>query len=359
MYARSGNRPVPEPDMSALETWPPQAGAAWTWIRDAWAWWTEELAALIPPALRRRLEGRPELTAEIGVGGLQTLRRRGRAADLSSQAGSRRRKAALLLTSDQVLLREIALPALADRDLRRLVTLDIDRLTPFRAEEVYLATALLGPGETPQSRRYAVAVVRRAAAERAVAAAEAAGLEAVALGVLGEPPDLDFLPWTVERQAAGRAGRASAWAWALAALLLAANLAAAVVRDVKATRDLRETVSADRPRLQQVLRARKTVQDEEARRADLLSERAMSEPLHSLDAATRALPDGAWVQRLYWTPHALRLAGFRQADVDVAEALKRAAPFKTIRNSTPDAPQTEAGGQPFDVTAEIDAEHRP
>ena len=44
---------------------------------------------------------------------------------------------ALRVSRDLLLEREIVLPLAAERDLRRVITYEMDRLTPFRADEVF------------------------------------------------------------------------------------------------------------------------------------------------------------------------------------------------------------------------------
>jgi general secretion pathway protein L len=345
--------------MSATESWSAPLQRVWSPLRDGWDWWVGELAAMVPDRLRRRLAGRPELSAERRADGGYQITRAGRLVMAAPLARSRPLRVTLQLPRDQVLVRELDLPAMTERDLRRLVSLDIDRLTPFRPEAVYLDLAVLGAGGTPALRRVAVAVVLRDDAARALQAARAAGLDPAALSISGAPAEFDFLPQARQGRDAGRAGRARAWAWGVVVLLALANIAAAVLRDVAATGELREAVSADQFRLQQVLRLRKSVQDEDARRAVLRSERAQGEPLHVLDAVTRATPDGAWVQRLSWTPSAVRLVGYRQETVDVAAALRRSPLFKAVRDSMPNPAQRSSNGQPFDVTADVVQERGP
>ena len=84
----------------------------------------------------------------------------------------------------------------------------------------------------------------------------------------------------------------------------------------------------------------------------LLTRRSAHEPLRILDAATRALPKGQWVQRSEWNGRAGRLVGFNQPGFDVLAALRGPA-LTTPRSLLADMPtKTAAGDEPFDVMAD-------
>ena len=84
----------------------------------------------------------------------------------------------------------------------------------------------------------------------------------------------------------------------------------------------------------------------------LLTRRSAHEPLRILDAATRALPRGQWVQRFEWNGRAVRLVGFKQPGFDVLTALRGPA-LTTPRSLLSDIPtKTAAGEEPFDIMAD-------
>lgn len=315
-------------------------------------WWLEELAGMTPPALRRRLSGRPALAAERRSDGGWRLTRDGREVYPSAAERLRPMRATLLLSPDQALVCETNLPRLPDRDLRRLLALEADRLTPFRAEAVHLDLVVLSPSEVSGLQRALVAAVPRATAAKMIAKARAAGLDACALGVAGAPAGIDFLPSIRREEARGGPG-AGSWIWGVVALLAVANLLVAVVRDTIETGRLHGAVELQKPKLQETLDLRRQVQAEAARRAAVRLQRGKGEPLGILDALTRAVPDGAWVQRMSWDGRIVRLAGYRQDNVDVVAALRRSPLFVKVRNSSFDMPSHGAEGQPFDITAEL------
>ena len=116
-------------------------------------WWGQQLRSLWPgdgalqrgDLLQAALQGR-----EVSV----SLRRRGRTGELGRYAltesgmaalaaalGKRRRPAELILPSQFLLERTVALPLAAERDPARVLRYEMDRLTPFSADELYWSWA--------------------------------------------------------------------------------------------------------------------------------------------------------------------------------------------------------------------------
>jgi general secretion pathway protein L len=325
-------------------------------IQSAFAWWARELLDMAPASVRSLADARPSLTAEPSPDGGYVFMRGGQKVMPAIGGGARALPVTLLLPAGAVLVREVVVPAMTDGDVRRLIALDIDRLTPFRAETVYVDVAFVRAGsEEAIRRRVAIAVIGRDAAEAALERARAAGLDPQAAGVAGAGADhapFDFLP--VMRRARGeRPSRRRLYAWGAVVLLLAVNLAVATLRDMGEIGHLRGVVDAQREPRDQTLLLRRQVLDEAARRVLIATGHGQGEPLRAIDAVTRALPDGAWVQRLSWDGRTMRLGGYRQVSADVIAAL-RASPFlANVHNSTGDSVGRTAAGQPFDVTADI------
>jgi general secretion pathway protein L len=322
------------------------------WIRAGFAWWFGELAGLAPRQVREAFESRPSLTAEPLVDGGYRLTRHGRTVMQSVGSARRSRPVTLRLAPGAALIREVAAPPLPERDLRRMLELDIDRLTPFRSDQVFVAVVLGAAG----SRVARVAAVPRETAILAVQQALAAGLEPRALGVAGAEAAeqaFDFLPRMRGDGAVPRPRFSPALIWGAVGALALANLGVAVGRDMLQIHGLQEQMDAQRPQVDDAQALRRKVLSENRRRADILARRAGGEPLRMLDAVTVAMPAGAWVDRLAWDGKSVRIAGYRQEQIDVAAALRAARPFSNVRNSGADVLTRQATGHPFDVTADM------
>ena len=321
------------------------------WLRAGLAWWASELVGMLPAPARRWFETRPSLAAEPLAGGGYRLTRNGRVVMEPPRDARRPRPVTLRLPREAALIRQAPAPAMPDHDLRRMLELDIDRLTPFRPDQVFVDVVVEGG-----PRRAVVAAIQRDLAVAALEDARASGLDPRALGVVaGSPAEaaLDFLPKMREAQLApGRSGNRPL-IWGAVAALVVANLGAAIGRDMLDVRALRGRIESQRAQVGQVQALRRKVLSEEHRRADIIARRASGEPLRVLDALTGATPNGAWIDRLAFDGQTVRISGYRQDRVDVAAALRAAPMLVNVRNSGTDVLTRQAAGQPFDLTADL------
>ena len=325
------------------------------WARQGVSWWLDELSALAPAWLRRGLSARPKHLAEALADGGWRYWVDGRPAADGAAAKRAGGRVGLLLPPEAILARTLAYPRLPLPDLRRMVALDIDRLSPISPDLVHHDLWVISRDEEG-SQRVALGLLPRARAERFLEAAAAEGLTPVLVAAaIGEGPTdyrFDFLP--AIRRALGLPDerRARRYWWAAAAGLALVNLIVLVGRDMLSVDRLREAIETQRPAVSAVMGVRARVKTQERTRLALIERGERGEPLHVLAALTQLLPPTAWVQRLEWNGQSLRLIGFKSADVDLV-ALLRASPVFTNPRAASSATPTRGGGsQPFDITVE-------
>ncbi len=334
-------------------------GALGASVRQGYDWWIGELAQLVPDRWRRRAAGgRPlvELRQDLGP---PRLRRRGRRDEVIGPKRKRALSADLGLGPAQVLTRSVVLPAVGMADLRRLVALELDRLTPFRPDQVYFDIELLERDQQAGRQALRLAVIPRADAEAALEQAARYGVAPLRLGVLdGESLRFDFLPALRAAGRGARANRALTLWWSLAAGLIALNVAVLAIKDMDDVATLRSTVEAQRPMVALALKLRQRVEQEAAVRTTLLARRAHNEPLRIEDAVARAFPSPQWIQRLEWNGRSLRLVGYRDAGFDVLAAARRSGVLGAPRSLSNVDPATAGAKPQFDLIAEPAGEPR-
>lgn len=320
-------------------------------LRRAFAWWRGELAGLLPARLRTALDG-PQLVLTLD-GDRPVLHRR-TAAGWRVVAAPRRAlfgKALLALPASAVLVGEFDYPVPSAGELRRMIALDVNRLTPFRAEEVVFDVALLGPPPAKGVvRRVALAVAHRRVLAELLARLAKDGLVPRGLVLLDDgagTPRFHFALSALADQPAADPG--PGWRllpWAVPALL-AANLALLVLRDQNATDSLREAVESQRLQVTLVERLRSSIEREDQRRRALLERQRRQSPLALLAALTEALPDQSWVTGLEWNGGTLHLRGAAPPDLDVAARLAATGLLSEVRPADDD----DAGTEGFDLVA--------
>ncbi|MGI8841975.1 MAG: PilN domain-containing protein [Caulobacteraceae bacterium] len=336
-------------------------------IRQGFAWWLDELAAMAPASWRGRLSARPKLVAEPVAGGAWRCWRDGRPVPVD--AARRAAGVGLVLPPGMALTREVQFPRLPLADVRRMVAMDLDRLSPLRPDLVFFDVEVIDRDAAGGRQTVLVGVLPREAAARQLAAARDDGLSPKALGVAiaeGAPEAapvsrFDFMP--AVRRAAGETpgGGPTRYWWDTTADLLVIKPGVLVGRDMLSVAKLREAVAAQRDAVDAVNAVRRRVDGENNERRDLVARGARNEPLRMLAALTTAVPAGAWVQRLEWNGQTLRVIGAKSPEVDMFAALRGSPAFTNPRAAAAEAPARPGPGQgqPFDITADAGKRLRP
>jgi general secretion pathway protein L len=324
------------------------------WFGQAWRWWIGELSRIAPTNRSgRRSGGRPIAVIER-EGESVRIWRRGAFVERLERNANKPLVVDLVLPPEAVLRRQIRLPALGIADLRRLVAQELDRLTPFRAEQVYFDIELTEVSEPGAARIVRLGVIPRDAAEAALDRARRFGLIPRRMAVAQDDEGLvfDFLGPIRDAGRGGRPRRSLLYWWTAVAALIAVNVAVLVWKDVQDVAALRAIVDLQQPTvsLAQALRTRNATESQA--RAALLARRAANEPLRVLDAVTRAFPPPQWVQRFEWNGHAVRIAGFRDPGFDVLAAIRRSKILGEPRQLGATAPALPGLKPPFDVVAD-------
>jgi general secretion pathway protein L len=125
---------------------------------DLWRWWRAELLRLMPErfAMMGGATGLPLLLLEgdelvaldphgadaaqekrVELAGLDETRRRASVRTLLESMGESRARARAALRPEEALLRRVTLPAATEENLAQVLAFEMDRLSPFKADEIY------------------------------------------------------------------------------------------------------------------------------------------------------------------------------------------------------------------------------
>jgi general secretion pathway protein L len=328
--------------------------------RQGLAWWLDELTAMLPPAWRDRLSSRPRTWIEPKAAGGWRVWRDGRPVEGPPGArpapSDRRSRIGLLAPPGAVLLRETPAPRMTAADVRRMLSLDIDRLSPLAADLIHYDMEILERGEGEGSQRVMLGIIPRDGAARLLDRARADGFEPVALAAAAErddlPPRFDFLPQVLRAEGQASGDRTRLYLWIAVGVLILANLGVLVGRDIIDVSRVQAIVDGQQPVVDAVMRLRRRVQTEEARRLDMLARGRRGDPLRMLNVLTQAAPAGAWVQHLEWNGQSLRIVGFKRSDIDLAAAIRGSGAFTNPRALAAEPVAGPTPVRPFDVTAD-------
>jgi general secretion pathway protein L len=304
-----------------------------TGISHFWRWWTAELAPLVPAAPRgalQRRRARPVIEFADGeavfwrpelVEGTLRLVRIGAVAltgDAAATQAARSAVAALgevptgtkapapyvvvALAPRQVLRKEMTLPMAVEENLTRTLAYDLDRHTPFRADQVYFDAAVVGRDLTRKTIRVDWVAALRSVVDGARRTAEEWGAAVVAVvpgPASSSPPRVNLLP----PEARARRMRWRQWqVWLPTALVALGALAVVLVPLVQkreyAITLLRETEQA-RAQAEVADGVRREFERMQSDYNDVLARKyAYPSAVQIVDDVTRALPDDTWITQL-------------------------------------------------------------
>jgi general secretion pathway protein L len=310
---------------SATQTLRPQLERA----RRAWrasplprffAWWGGELGALLPPAWRGAFNDDSFWYLLARVGDRWQLRQQGHAEPLTqwpavaapgtqqaamssalAKVDPQDLRVALVLPDALVLHRQLLLPLAAVGNLQQVGAYEMDRQTPFRAEQVYYAIRELAT-PAPAGRFLAELVaVPRSTLDPLLAQLHTAGIaiDAVDMGQGSGRLGVNLLPPAQVRHRTHPRRRMNLALAGACVLLLLLVLGQWRHNREQALATMQAQVEAMRGEAQQVSTLRQQLQDNAGAAGFLVQRKERSVTMLSvLQELTERLPDSAWIERL-------------------------------------------------------------
>jgi general secretion pathway protein L len=359
----------------------PERRALWTAVAGFFRWWVSELAALLPPGMRRYwqrrehrlvldfgadkvvlIECRNGTERELGecsLGTEETAQPEG----LTSLLGRVDRggvEVVIRLPSEQVLSNDLTLPMEAEKNLRTVLGYEMDRQTPFSADQVYFDYQIEERQANLNKLRVRMLVVPRSLLESTVQKVVKWGLRPTVVtgGTAAhtrpcEEPGINLLP-VEKRQAVGgwnllnRMLGLSAVALAIVALILPLQRQQAVIGDLKQqTKALNvevERVNALRDKLDKV-----------AAESSFLADLKQRSPaaIGVLNELSLVLPDDTWLEVWELKDGKMQIQGFSANPSALIGILENSRLFRNSAFSSPVIKEPGSSRYRFQITAEI------
>ena len=349
--------------------------AAQSGLRAFFEWWWNELEGLLPRVLSpSRRQRRRLLVLALGPDGAALFQGSGASRRLIARsegddpdrlkaaiakAQGRRRRTIVHLPPHRGLRKTLDLPVAARDDLDQLLRFEMDRLTPFRAEEVVFAHRVARIDS--QSRRMTIELhlAPRSVVEGALDYTRSLGLvparvELAALGAT-DYDGLDLLPDESGRAyGMSRLNRALA---VLAVLLVVAAVGIPLRQQRSTAADLEVEVGAAKAEAEASLELRERLERVSASTDFLAAEKARV-PMTSLILAeiTRVVPDQAYLQQLDWQDGTLQIQGMAEGAAALIAILDGSPMFGAPQFRSPVTPDRRTELEQFHVSVELTAE---
>ncbi len=254
---------------------------------------------------------------------------------------------ALVVGSTQVVHRHLRLPPTSDRELDGLLSFEIERHTPFRPDEVYLAYS-----RQPSSEGDAIGVTVSVAPKRVLDPLIAS------LGEIGYAPSRLVLGDAEDRAlsvplAGSRATRRGVrFSLAILALFAVAAVTSPLVRLEVTARDAARTARAEAMSQANTLGGMEA--DAAAARFLLTQRSTHPSPVAMLDELARVLPDGSWLTFVSQAGREVTLEGETLSSADLVPRLEASPWFVEVTFDAPVTRQTGGDGERFAFSVKIE-----
>jgi general secretion pathway protein L len=346
--------------------------------RAALRWWLDELAALVPEEIRRRVASlRSRLLLVMDEAGAylayETGDQReplGRIDLASGQAGAVRRILAPLqgrlvgtdvvvcLPAQRALRTTVSLPLAAERNLDDVVGFEFERLVPFKREAVYYAHRILSRNKTARTLQVELTVVPRSDAEVILQLAQRAGLHVIGFEVGAARPASEastILLYGSDRPAAHPHARLAIASLASLAILL--GVAGVIIPFVRANNTwtaLTIRVAEARREAETSLNLQKQI-DAEIQDQQFLVNRKRQFPTLTelLDTITRLTPDDTWLTELQLATGEVHLIGASASATALLGLVDQSPSFRNAAFRSSITQDSKINRERFDIAAKI------
>jgi general secretion pathway protein L len=339
-------------------------------------WWGSQLAFMVPSALRDVLwPQRPSLLIrpmgdqlsisfldadqvhDLGVYPSAAAGEPARIKLFSDHAAMQDADQVLLLTPDVSLLRRFKLPYAAAENLSQVVAFELDRLTPFKAEQVYYSARIIERLAEVRQLRVEVALVMRDTLDPLLDAMLISGWRPVRVDVDNEVAFTrrhDLLP---ERfRTPGKRGPvwAAAGAGCMSIFLLCALMWLPLSMGQAMEARLRSDIKSA-SKLAAEVEVLKQEVDRITHENGFMLRKKREEPamLDVLEELARVMPDDTWLNGLQYQGTRLIMQGQSPAASGLIEKLETSAYFKSVSFASPVTKDVTNGQERFQISTEV------
>ena len=348
----------------------------WRGVEAFWSWWISELSGMLPPRVRHvlmpraqrlflELDGTDVVMSQGTTQDKQELTRytlgQADAAPLKlsaeDEAHQHARELVLCLPRDKVLTRSLTLPLAAEENLREVLSFEMDRQTPFTAEQVYYDFAVVARSPAERTLTVDLALATRRMLDELLARLDKRGLHpdrvTINCGKGGGFAAVNLLPVENRQRKAITPWLVNLALGTLAVLLLVSAVSLPLMnkrQKIKALEPLLETASAQ---AEEAHRLHKEVDQLTANSRFLTDKKQSSLPvLEVMDELTRILPDDTWITRLDIKGTELQIQGQSSSAAALIPLIESSSMLQNPRFRSPVTQVPRSDAERFHLSAE-------
>jgi len=340
-------------------------------IRQFWSWWTGELISMLPKPWRAaifprnqcaRIEveqsdlvinsGEPDAVKELG----RVCKDPADSSVLKLPVGIT--EIVLILPPDKVLVKRITLPLAAEENLHEVLSFEMDRQTPFSADQVYYDSMILTRDAGSQTLSVDLVLSPRNTVDELLTRLTDAGLspDVVSISKPNSAATLpvNLLPVDSQKIKSNATRQLNIFLTVVMLLLLTAAINVPILQKQQLIRELE-------PQVEQALAAAKKSSEIRQQVQQLvdasihLERKKRTEPLvvRVFDEITRVLPDHTWINRLDISAREIQLQGQSSSSAALIPLLEKSPLLQEVQFRSPVMRTPTTGEERFHLSAEL------
>ena len=270
----------------------------------------------------------------------------------------------LMLPQSHVLRRRVPLPVAARENLREVLSFEMDRQTPFLADQVYYdyRVSEVPPGAEELS--VELVVVPRSAVDVLLDRVESLGIPLDSVEVAprdgnaldGRNSRINLLPMERRTRFSPRLSLMNVTLAGLTATLLLVALSLPIVTIKSTEARLEAEVSAMQEHAEQVLELRERLQSRVEETVTLMRlKQSAPAVIGVLAEVARILPDSTWLSVLDLRQNVLQIRGQSAASSDLISVIEDSPTFHGVSFASPVTQDPNTGNERFEIRANIAA----
>jgi len=348
----------------------------WRGVESFWVWWISELSGMLPPSVRSVLMPRAQrLLLELDATDIvmsqgteqnkeELVRYTLDKADsapvklpVEDKMHLHARELVLCLPPDKVLTKSLTLPRAAEENLREVLSFEMDRQTPFTAEQVYYDFSIVARSAVERTLTVDLVLVTRRMLDDLLTRLGYHGVHpdvvTVNCGEGGVGAPVNLLPLENRKRKALTPHLINLALGTLALLLLISAVSLPLVNKrhkIQVLEPLLETASA---KAEVALQLRKDVDQLTANSRFLTDKKRSSLPvLEIMDELTHILPDDTWITRLDIKGPELQIQGQSSSAAALIPLIESSSILQNPRFRSPVTQVPRSDTEQFHLSAE-------
>jgi general secretion pathway protein L len=346
-------------------------------LTDFWSWWITELKGMLPKSVRTALlPGVERLYLQLNGTELITRRDTGESNHetgsypLSASAlrpeqeqelkelAERCREVVLCLPADKVLVKTLTLPLVAEENLREVLGFEMDRQTPFTADQVYYDHVLTSRNSKAGNLTLDLVVTPRRFLDEILSTLEAIGFHphqaTICIEAGGQAQPFNLLPAQARQAKLDTARYLNLALGTLALVLLVGTIALPIVNKLQVIRSLEARAELVTAKAEVTRRLREEV-DQLGTDSLFLVEKKRATPLalEIINELTRILPDDTWIQRLDIKDQEVQIQGQSASAAALIPLIESSDQLRNPRFRSPVTRLPRTDNDRFHLSAEV------